>query len=250
MEASVNVFSDLFDRIRAWIPHRPDTTSRDFWMPDRICRKCYDCDSQFTIFNRRHHCRICGKVFCGLCSVNTIHVSVERLNGAYEEGDRVRVCNYCYKVSRQGFTDDTSQLEQEYDIETPSMTPSDNLTSTDLNGSATAPLPMSQRTHSFLGDASPMEDKVGKLRMLNGPLSAYDSVSSLPGDDQPPSPPTTYGNRLVPVFSSLKCVHFDIVNIGSRHQSWIPIPIFRRRRVILAFHGCVNLNLVFDCSFE
>ncbi|WP_458439374.1 FYVE zinc finger domain-containing protein, partial [Klebsiella pneumoniae] len=33
-------------------------------MPDQSCRVCYECDSQFTLFNRKHHCRLCGRIFC------------------------------------------------------------------------------------------------------------------------------------------------------------------------------------------
>jgi hypothetical protein len=41
---------------------------RQHWMPDRLCKQCYACDTQFTVFRRRHHCRICGQVFCNTCS--------------------------------------------------------------------------------------------------------------------------------------------------------------------------------------
>lgn len=38
------------------------------WMPDRLCKTCYSCDTPFTVFRRRHHCRLCGQVFCNTCS--------------------------------------------------------------------------------------------------------------------------------------------------------------------------------------
>lgn len=41
---------------------------RQHWMPDRLCKTCYSCDTPFTVFRRRHHCRICGQVFCNTCS--------------------------------------------------------------------------------------------------------------------------------------------------------------------------------------
>jgi hypothetical protein len=41
---------------------------RQHWMPDRLCKHCYACDTPFTVFRRRHHCRICGQVFCNNCS--------------------------------------------------------------------------------------------------------------------------------------------------------------------------------------
>lgn len=28
------------------------------WIPDNFSDKCMVCDSEFTLFNRRHHCRL------------------------------------------------------------------------------------------------------------------------------------------------------------------------------------------------
>lgn len=41
---------------------------RQFWMPDQLCKICYACETPFTVFRRRHHCRLCGQVFCNTCS--------------------------------------------------------------------------------------------------------------------------------------------------------------------------------------
>ena len=41
---------------------------RQHWMPDQLCKHCYACDTPFTVFRRRHHCRLCGQVFCNSCS--------------------------------------------------------------------------------------------------------------------------------------------------------------------------------------
>ena len=38
------------------------------WMPDKICKICYNCEDPFTIYRRRHHCRMCGQIFCDRCS--------------------------------------------------------------------------------------------------------------------------------------------------------------------------------------
>ncbi|KAG8087484.1 hypothetical protein GUJ93_ZPchr0010g7716 [Zizania palustris] len=108
---------ELFGAVKSWMPRRgehsppqqqagaaaasgaaspqPHDLSRDFWMPDQSCRVCYDCDAQFTILNRRHHCRHCGRVFCARCTANF----VPRAPGdaAREDGERIRVCNYCFK---------------------------------------------------------------------------------------------------------------------------------------------------------
>ncbi|CAN0078455.1 unnamed protein product [Sphacelaria rigidula] len=33
-----------------------------------MCKVCYECDTMFTMFRRRHHCRVCGQIFCHHCS--------------------------------------------------------------------------------------------------------------------------------------------------------------------------------------
>jgi hypothetical protein len=41
---------------------------KSHWMPDQLCKHCYACEEKFTVFRRRHHCRLCGQVFCSKCS--------------------------------------------------------------------------------------------------------------------------------------------------------------------------------------
>lgn len=104
MEDSDRTFSDLVGLIKSWIPWRSEPahqgSSRDFWMPDESCRVCYDCDSQFTLFNRRHHCRICGRIFCAKCTSNWLPSELEP-NTSVEDWDKIRACNYCYKQRKQ-----------------------------------------------------------------------------------------------------------------------------------------------------
>jgi phosphatidylinositol 3-kinase len=38
------------------------------WVDDLTVKNCYNCDSEFSFFLRRHHCRLCGKIFCYECS--------------------------------------------------------------------------------------------------------------------------------------------------------------------------------------
>lgn len=103
METPDNRFSELVDLVKSWIPQRPKpaNVSRAFWMPDHICRVCYECDSQFTVFNRRHHCRLCGRVFCGRCTANSVSVSSDEASCGREEGEKIRACNFCFKQWEQ-----------------------------------------------------------------------------------------------------------------------------------------------------
>lgn len=40
------------------------------WIPDSSVSTCYKCKIDFTLINRKHHCRNCGKIFCSKCSNN------------------------------------------------------------------------------------------------------------------------------------------------------------------------------------
>ncbi|ORZ33663.1 hypothetical protein BCR44DRAFT_1437898 [Catenaria anguillulae PL171] len=55
------------------------------WEPDTHVLACRQCNSTFSFFNRKHHCRLCGRVVCGSCSVKD----------AYEETLLIRLCVAC-----------------------------------------------------------------------------------------------------------------------------------------------------------
>lgn len=64
--------------------------ARHQWVPDEsksICMVC--CREHFTMFNRRHHCRRCGRLVCNSCSTKKMVVEGCRENPA-------RVCDQCY----------------------------------------------------------------------------------------------------------------------------------------------------------
>nr|CAG4652236.1 EOG090X0FI9 [Triops cancriformis] len=60
------------------------------WVPDAEAAVCMHCKrTQFTVINRRHHCRKCGAVVCGPCSSKKF-----MLPG--QASKPLRVCNACY----------------------------------------------------------------------------------------------------------------------------------------------------------
>ncbi|KAE8715085.1 1-phosphatidylinositol-3-phosphate 5-kinase FAB1B [Hibiscus syriacus] len=104
MDASNNIFSELVGVLKSWLPwlSEPANVSRDFWMPDHSCRVCYDCDAQFTLFNRRHHCGLCGRVFCAKCTGSSVPAPSYDPRIPLAEQQTVRVCDYCFNQWRYG----------------------------------------------------------------------------------------------------------------------------------------------------
>lgn len=122
-----NKLSEIVDRVRSWIPRKmePANVSRDFWMPDQSCRMCYECDSQFTVFNRKHHCRVCGRVFCSKCTANSIPAPSAEARTGREDQEKIRVCNYCFKQWEQGMT----TIDNGMAASSPGLSPSPSVTS-------------------------------------------------------------------------------------------------------------------------
>lgn len=65
------------------------------WVPDQQCPTCIQCNHKFDLMKRRHHCRRCGKCFCGTCC--TEKVPLPRMGFV----DPVRLCDGCVDVTKK-----------------------------------------------------------------------------------------------------------------------------------------------------
>lgn len=85
---------------------RSDVTNlkRD-WVPDSAVTECKACDKRFGTLTRKHHCRICGNVFCAACSVKRV---TKGLGGEIFAKPQ-RACLDCYT---QIFTQRTDELRK------------------------------------------------------------------------------------------------------------------------------------------
>lgn len=67
------------------------TLSREFWMKDERTNNCSLCETEFTLFRRKHHCRICGKIICKYC-LKEAPGFIFRLQGS------IKVCRPCASI--------------------------------------------------------------------------------------------------------------------------------------------------------
>ncbi|XP_067851812.1 FYVE and coiled-coil domain-containing protein 1 [Heptranchias perlo] len=94
------------------------------WLGDREVNYCLDCQSQFTWWLRRHHCRLCGRIFCYYCSNNFVTTK--------HSGKRERCCRACYTEHSavvQRFNDPGSSGTTNSPDESPSHSASERPTS-------------------------------------------------------------------------------------------------------------------------
>uniref|UniRef100_UPI0037E9B0ED zinc finger FYVE domain-containing protein 26 n=1 Tax=Semicossyphus pulcher TaxID=241346 RepID=UPI0037E9B0ED len=75
------------------------------WVPDTQHHVCMVCKRErFTMFNRRHHCRKCGRLVCHACSEHKMPVE-----GC--PGEEVRVCDQCYAYFHPDSDDELEPAE-------------------------------------------------------------------------------------------------------------------------------------------
>ena len=73
---------------------------RDHWKSDTNSPSCGSCGSTFWILRRRHHCRVCGDVFCRPCSSVLMRLDSHcQLNSM---GYLSRVCSTCCQRQETG----------------------------------------------------------------------------------------------------------------------------------------------------
>lgn len=94
-EMSFSIYVDRRDHMK---PHRRVIRK---WVSDDSVSACYHCSAKFSMFCRKHHCRVCGKVFCYTCLPESVVIPEEMIpdlpSGPSEDDFLVpvRVCQGC-----------------------------------------------------------------------------------------------------------------------------------------------------------
>lgn len=172
-EASLTEKNTIAEAEHAWI-----SGDKQHWMPDVLCKQCYACEAPFTIIRRRHHCRLCGQVFCNSCSAFFLH--------------KHRVCQMCFEHNAQKETPEpsTSNGQPGGGISTGLVSLSET-TSPASKGNATSPT---------------------KISMAKISKEALEELTSHP----PPPPPLPQASKLPPQ-SSLDPGHKHLGKCAAEH---------------------------------
>ncbi|XP_005047265.1 PREDICTED: zinc finger FYVE domain-containing protein 26 isoform X3 [Ficedula albicollis] len=93
-------------------PEKPPPKQQ--WIPDDTETICMVCKTErFTMFNRRHHCRRCGRLVCSSCSTKKMEIEACSENLS-------RVCDQCYsyynRENMPGLVQDTSTRKEDQDL--------------------------------------------------------------------------------------------------------------------------------------
>lgn len=67
----------------------PKYTEAPLWIPDNAVSRCMNCQAQFSLTSRKHHCRGCGQIMCKKCLVYQVIMKNISLNKP------VKVCKSC-----------------------------------------------------------------------------------------------------------------------------------------------------------
>jgi len=63
------------------------------WIPDELVKNCTLCSKNFNLLNRKHHCRVCGDIFCvKCCHIFSIFEPFYKIP--------VRMCTICFSEAR------------------------------------------------------------------------------------------------------------------------------------------------------
>ena len=81
-------------------------TTPIMWIPSENVTNCYNCGTTFSFLNRKHHCRMCGRVFCNNCSshrskipsiINNSLSPHDYVSYFSWESEEKRLCKQCYQ---------------------------------------------------------------------------------------------------------------------------------------------------------
>lgn len=89
----------IHDEIKKRLVNDSDIIYNTVWIPDSGVLNCKDCLQPFSFILRRHHCRICGNIFCYKCAAHFLFIPPSFRKAITSEiiddKKKQRLCNKC-----------------------------------------------------------------------------------------------------------------------------------------------------------
>ncbi|XP_022084597.1 LOW QUALITY PROTEIN: FYVE and coiled-coil domain-containing protein 1-like [Acanthaster planci] len=104
------------------------------WIDDSEVTQCMQCHVEFSLIVRRHHCRLCGRIFCTKCA--NCYVS------AAHSRKKSRVCEQCFVIHQQANEPDQVPPSTSISLDSDDETERETLA----------------RSRSFIGSSSPLSE--------------------------------------------------------------------------------------------
>ena len=152
-------------------------------MPDSACKECFECQTKFSLIVRRHHCRICGRIFCNTCCSQTIPGVLLRpdLQGT------LRVCGECLEIFQEfhaskGTPESAGQTDSSQNSELPHST-----AATPPKSQLELPLSMPPESPLVRGGSGTYSRSTRPMSILT-PHKSWDDTSSIRSQEVEMSP--------------------------------------------------------------
>lgn len=129
------------------------------WMDEKSVTHCLGCKTEFTFMVRKHHCRLCGQVFCYNCSNNYV-------DSTYSS-KKSRACNLCYQKYTKSDALSTSMISRLQEEEGPESEEEEEQTSPKV---LSLPVPAAVPENSSLQTSSVSENHTLSTETLGQPV--------------------------------------------------------------------------------
>ncbi|XP_032482585.1 zinc finger FYVE domain-containing protein 16 isoform X3 [Phocoena sinus] len=177
------------------------------WVPDSEAPNCMNCQVKFTFTKRRHHCRACGKVFCGVCCNRKCKLQ-------YLEKE-ARVCVVCYETISKGLCSKEQKrvwfadgiLPNGEVADTTKLSSGSKRCSEDFSPLLPdVPLMINTVDHAHSTTVEKPNSEAGDIRneIIRSPISQVPSVEKLPTNTGTEGLPTSGSFTLDDVFAEIE----------------------------------------------
>lgn len=218
------------------LTHYKDTDLQKFWMPDAKSKECYECGQKFSTFRRKHHCRLCGQIFCSKCCSQVVPGRIIKCTG------NLKVCTYCSKVVLAYLKSSSSTLDMQSDLNSDLQALHDDLSSK-LASSLSDPAVTDTASTSEYSVGSPVRRKIS-VGYQEERLTSYAQSSSMVIS-------TADRRNILQQSQSLRSLHEDMVSELPVHNRGSDLVryLMLRQRSLSAQQAVAILRAMIEAGF-